>query len=124
MRLIDADATKINLDELHETSDPRINAMNRLIALCVEHTLRDAQTVDAEPVRHGHWIMTAPEYYHMMIHERCIPYTAVEYFVEPDDTACSVCAEKYNTNDFGCLFDVFPEYCPNCGAKMDEEENE
>lgn len=55
-------------------------------------------TVDAEPVRHGHWIkandpMSSP--FDTM--KRCL---------------CSECRE----------WAAVTSYCPNCGAKMDEEE--
>lgn len=90
--MIDADATKINLDELHETSDPRINALKLLMVLCVEHTLRDAPTVDAEPVRHAHWI--EDEYGYMR---------------------CSECKFENDSPEY------VTQFCPMCGAKMDEE---
>lgn len=54
-------------------------------------------TVDAEPVRHGHWI----NHYD-------------DLFPEESTQECSVChAEQMGTmlND---------NYCPNCGARMDE----
>ena len=57
-------------------------------------------TVDAEPVRHGHWD-------------------------EWDDTMfntvyrCSVCGEDFVLID-GTPSDNLYNYCPNCGAKMDE----
>ena len=62
-------------------------------------TIVDLQpTVDAEPVRHGHWIkandpMSSP--FDTM--KRCL---------------CSECRE----------WAAVTSYCPNCGAKMDEEE--
>lgn len=59
------------------------------------------ETVDAEPVRHGHWI---------------------EQEVGNLDTyyTCSACKEDF------CLIEGEPSdnlwnYCPNCGAKMDGE---
>ena len=57
-------------------------------------------TVDAKPVRHGHWIkandpMSSP--FDTM--KRCL---------------CSECRE----------WAAVTSYCPNCGAKMDDEENE
>ena len=51
----------------------------------------DAETVDAEPVRHGRWLRLneAPEW---------------------DQRRCSECG------DISCCQ---RNYCPNCGAKMD-----
>ena len=58
----------------------------------------DAPTVDAEPVRHGHWINHFDD-----------------LFPEDSSVECSVCHEYEGimAND---------NYCPHCGAKMDEEE--
>lgn len=58
--------------------------------------IEDMPIADVEPVRHGHW---------------------------DEDMECSIC---------GCLAPVSHvtgeeyayDYCPNCGAKMDEEEQE
>lgn len=53
-------------------------------------------SADVEPVRHGHWTETV------------IPGEVPDY-----DCVCSLCGKSglpiYN-------------FCPNCGAKMDEEE--
>lgn len=71
----------------------------------------DAPTIDAEPVRHGHWIKMSDADGH--------------YY------ACSECGEElYREWSFDRDFDLFPkkrtidktQYCPNCGAKMDEED--
>jgi anaerobic ribonucleoside-triphosphate reductase len=51
-----------------------------------------APPADVEPVRHGYW--------------------QVGYFHE----VCSCCTHPDNLDDYPHL------YCPNCGAKMDEEE--
>lgn len=67
----------------------------------VYESIQNAPTVDAEPVRHGHWL----------------------FYEEPDGyyhTECSECGQW-------CDEDVFLKgkwhYCPCCGAKMDEVEN-
>ena len=51
------------------------------------------QPVEAEPIRHGHWIDNGKYWY-----------------------VCSVCdyVEPLST-----LMDAHYKYCPNCGAKMD-----
>lgn len=54
-------------------------------------TARKMPTVDAEPVRHGRW--------------------EVVDGAEPRRYGCSVCKKLSWTED---------NYCPNCGAKMDE----
>lgn len=87
MRLIDADRLKGYLYENYVMYD---------------HTLADIDaqpTVDAEPVKHGHWIFNPKDVIEMM-------------FTLP---RCSECgAESPNGGN----------YCPNCGAKMDGERKE
>ena len=55
-------------------------------------------TVDAVPVRHGKWI-----------HE--VRYT-IDSLHSYQQYRCSECGMTYITNT---------NYCPNCGARMDEE---
>lgn len=55
-------------------------------------------TVDAVPVRHGKWI-----------HE--VRYT-IDSLHSYQQYRCSECGMTYITNT---------KYCPNCGARMDEE---
>ena len=73
----------------------------------------DIPTVDAEPVRHGMWAKTSN--------------------AGQDIIFCSECGyELPRVNSFDPQFDLFPKlksidktaYCPNCGCKMDEVENE
>lgn len=82
MRLIDADALP-----------PRYcKAWNK-----PEKMIEEAPTVDAVPVRHGHWIIPNND-----ILVSCI---------------CSVC----NWRGYYYEDDVSNEpFCPHCGAKMDE----
>lgn len=81
MRLIDADAlipkgTKVTDD-----------------VIAVHNAIKNAPTIEAEPVRHGRWGTHSDR---------------------PDSLICSVCK---------CGFDMWKHdphnYCPNCGAKMD-----
>lgn len=57
--------------------------------------------MDFEPVKHGRWIDTEPEY--------CDCYAKNAH-------VCSNC------RDFYTLDWKYMKYCPNCGAKMDEVE--
>ncbi len=63
--------------------------------------LKDAPAADVAPVVHGRW----------------------------DGNDCTVCKLPWNYNmvqdadDWG-YFDPMPDYCPNCGAKMDADESE
>lgn len=58
--------------------------------------IHGAPTVDAAPVVHGVWVGIDDE-----------PYEVFE---------CSECGTTYDT--VGNTWDI-PNYCPNCGAKMD-----
>lgn len=60
--------------------------------------ISDRPAVEAEPVRHGHWINRG--------------YVCGEY-----DWECSVCGEDEWRGSTIRLY-----YCPNCGAKMDGDE--
>lgn len=103
MRLIDA-------DELIEKLDPEYKATVKLIKKGEAHLDNLAEgykevhdliiwspTVDAEPVRHGHWIEDD----------------------DGDGRHCSICGEDYCYAISNC---ELYNYCPNCGAKMDEVE--
>lgn len=37
---------------------------------------------------------------------------------------CSVCREEYDQMDLYIGGNEYPNFCPNCGAKMEEEQNE
>ena len=85
MRLIDADA--LIEEALTEGAYGYVDAKQ----------IADAPTIDAVPVRHGHWI-----------------YHPDDLFPNDSTQECSYCHEEesltlYNDN-----------YCPNCGTKMDE----
>lgn len=101
MRLIDADAlkTKAIKCETFKLTDAPV-----FFKAVGTKEIDKAPTIDAEPVRHGHWD-------------------------EWDDTMfntvyrCSVCGEDFVLID-GTLSDNLYNYCPNCGAKMDEVSDE
>ena len=89
-RLIDADAFFSEFGELDQ--EPYNNA----------------QTVDAEPVRHGHWIESDVG----LMCSECNHYTETTYY------------EPFN-NEFGRGWALKrPYYCGYCGAKMDEVEED
>lgn len=60
----------------------------------IDSIVENAPTVDAEPTRHGHWIDHTYKY----------RYPVGRY-------ECSIC---------GAAHDMEWDYCPNCGARMDE----
>ena len=60
-----------------------------------------APTEDVEPMRHAYWMKRKNHLFGRM-----------EY-------ACSICYPLHGIYEID-----WSRYCPNCGAKMDEEENE
>lgn len=66
-------------------------------------TISDEQTADVAMVRHGKWI------------DHCVR-----------DWRCSVCGEEINKvrHVDGYCYDDKPDYCPNCGARMDGDGND
>lgn len=111
MRLIDADELLNKTAELEAVAleqvakyEPSENPRewHRWSGILQERTafkydLIDAPTVDAEPIRHGHWI---------------------------DDCRCSECGAEAITewNETGGAWVMTP-FCPFCGAEMEMEEN-
>ena len=107
MRLIDADALDNALTELRFNADGELAHWGDRKDWClhgseVEKLIADAPTVDAEPVRHGHWVKSE----------------------DADDGYCSVCEcdMPMYREDWEWKYSETP-YCPNCGAKMDEVED-
>lgn len=98
MRLIDADALIESIK--HGLWDwETINGIESRTVL--EQTIQDIKnepTIDAEPVRHGKW--------------------EVKNECGYEDMTCSVCRRV--CKDYGWFADEW-NFCPNCGAKMDEE---
>lgn len=70
----------------------------------IREIVKDAPTVDAEPVRHGKWIKTF-----RYIGENVNTGEPEEIYAHD----CSICG--WHTGNQGKYFN----YCPNCGAKMD-----
>lgn len=68
----------------------------------VQECIDKVPTVDAEPVRHGHWTN----------------FTS-------STEECSCCGhEFYISALFSVGYNNEPPFCPNCGAKMDEVKDE
>lgn len=87
MRLIDADAlipkgTKVTDD-----------------VIAVHNAIKNAPTIEAEPVRHGYWENANGR-----------PKTYIR--------KCSVCGKEAYFCGRGCSY----KFCPNCGCKMDKGE--
>lgn len=96
MRLIDADALREDIETINYVD---YNNYSDTIDF-----IDDAPTIEAEPVRHGEWRKS-------------------RYCHNPTDKfVCSVCYGLVTVSTFRnrCMY----KYCPNCGAKMVESEEE
>lgn len=64
----------------------------------VKSMVSKAPAADVAPVTHGHWT--------------------------PGDSLCPICGEnKFKDLDADIWCDWMPAYCPNCGAKMNGDDN-
>ena len=93
MRLIDADELRRDVLELPNCPNGYSDTYDKSMILAL---VDEVPTVDAEPVKHGHWIFNPKDAIEMM-------------FTLPK---CSECGAE--SADGG-------NYCPNCGAKMEIE---
>lgn len=102
-RLIDADALKesmgeppLNWNNLPEEIQEMFDWNN------FTQLIDDAPTIEAEPVRHGHWVEK-------------------EWFDGDTYYDCSACGHSWVTIE-GTPQDNEMNYCPYCGCHMKEEE--
>ena len=93
----------INADKFITDNKPMLSSL-------LMRRINDAPTVDAEPVRHGRW-------------------TSCQGLAEVGECQCSACKSVYYADDLynvgetdenGCGQALLPNYCPHCGAQMDE----
>lgn len=97
VRLIDANALQRAFDDAHK-GKPDYYCCNFLNNAgnpstewdCVDDILENAPTIDAQPVKHGEWIVPKND---------------------DEQPYCSVC----NWHAYG---DLFTDYCPGCGSYM------
>lgn len=104
MRLIDGDNVKENLyqmliDELGDTD--YVDGLRQGIEMAIE-VIDEHITVDAEPIRHGHWEKSKDD---------------------NDRWRCSHCGWVFiGFNGMHTTFAEMCDYCPCCGTRMDEVE--
>lgn len=89
-RPIDADALIKKWENVHSKDISFAMAIIGAI-----NDVKKAPTIDAVPVRHGHWIQAAEDFRNQVFWWNC------------SECGFSV-SSRYN-------------YCPNCGARMDEK---
>lgn len=103
MRLIDADGLIKRIEDNSYLISQRNNSVEKGMTLVgIKQCIDEEQSIDAEPVRHGKWLISEYEYFD-----------------------CSECGESYYN---GCDSHEEAErklknhdayaYCPHCGAKM------
>ena len=101
MRLIDADALKAVFEKKSSEAVCGVELCKAII-----FRINEAPTVDAVPVRHGKW-------------------TADEILYTQGMVVCSCCKTEYYRDDLYMVGNdaqgELPNYCPNCGARMDAE---
>lgn len=99
MRLVDADAFKAEGRELYREAGWDLREVH-YSQMDVECNIDMMPTIEAEPVKHGKWIVNNETKEWVTIY-------------------CDQCHDgMWNRKD-----DPFPNYCFNCGARMDGEEN-
>ena len=91
VRLIDGDALEKGIDDAMKKAHDQFNFVAAQLLAIVKQAVQEQPTIEAEPVRHGHWIPVDGE-----------PYAK-----------CSYCGEKH----YGCT----TPYCDMCGAYMRKE---
>lgn len=81
----------------------------------VRESIKNAPTIDAEPVKHGVIELTYEEYGELYSYALAYEQNHGEWLIDKSGSLmCSKC---------GTLLDEFQKpsrFCPNCGAKMDE----
>lgn len=102
MRMIDADALKKEMLETYEHEYPTASgAFDEFASRIVPNIISNAPIIDAEPVRHGHWI----------------------YNKDTGEIRCNLCNALVGVTMYSDDVEPIAEvenFCFNCGAKMDE----
>ena len=112
MRLIDADrALEIVRDQ--GIAHPNAYHLTNYATLI----LREAPTIEAEPLRHGRWVI---EKRHTVSRN---PYIDDNYFASATCSECDFCIHA-ETKSFGYPDLNTTNYCPNCGARMDGDSHD
>ena len=111
-RLKDADKVKEHI-RLYFNKFARDGLKTELIELAISdlaEVVDNVPTVDAEPIRHGHWL-TTEAYPHRVVCSECYgTYVRNENIIEG----------RYKGDEIVPIYCTEAEYCPHCGAKMDE----
>ena len=113
MRLIDADA----LDDIVLKLNKEGRTITRSEYKTVDSIIFEFPTIEAEPVRRGRWVYTGVNTYDLS-------YGGTAYEPTYRCSACGRIHESYVRLDEPIMPEDadYPNYCPNCGARMEEQE--
>lgn len=102
MRPIDAEALKTKIQKIKAEALEHGFAPESVCGDILLNFLDNAPTIEAKPVAHAHW-------------KECWDYYCDNY-----SYCCSNCGKDALTKE-GTMYDqVLTEFCPYCGAQMDE----
>ena len=86
--------TALKVVEKYGTTNDFALGRHTGLAICIASEIADIPAADVAPVVHGRW--------------------------EPGNPICPVCGgDKFKDLDADIWCDWLPDFCPNCGAKMD-----
>ena len=105
MRLIDANEVIKHLEKC--IADPMFDNDYRKICFAICKYIDDVPTIEAEPVKHGRWVKHRIEKYD----------NYGNYTNAPGLTDCSNC----NFSAYG-IAEIY-NFCPQCGVRMDGDDN-
>ena len=104
MRLIDADALVKELSDKYIVPvDEATRGVAAFMGMQTRQVINNAPTVEAEPIKHG----------------KDISYTVTNEYCE---FKCSICGATLGEAAYGTMDGAKFNYCPNCGARLDEVE--
>lgn len=109
-RLIDADeAYNVLTGYYHQRTETQHEAL--------KEALERVPTIDAEPIRYGHWIVKG-------VIEYTRSFGGILYEPVYKCSCCGNLTESYVRMDKPIFPEDadYPNYCPNCGARMDGDD--
>ena len=93
----------IDADHLKKAVEHELDMQDLYLPVHFFEVVDGMEAADVQEVKHGRWIKR----------EYCSNYSGYDYGMK-----CSVCGKPL----YRQLSEKMPNYCPNCGAKMDEVE--
>ena len=110
MKAIDVEEFAQTCLDIEKDQKEQGDYANALFISAIRKMISTYPTVDAVPVVHGRWI-SDEAYGHIKVIDG----------IPNGSCICSVCGKWLTGSD---EYDVYGNYCPSCGAKMDLEEQD